>query len=65
MKNNRSPGPDGIPVEILTLLDDEGLEIIQDILNKCWENGIMPDEMKLAELVALYKKGNVEDDPAN
>ena len=25
MKNNRSPGPDGIPVEFLKSLDDEGL----------------------------------------
>ena len=37
MKNNRSPGPDGIPVEFLKLLDDEGLVSIQDILNNCWE----------------------------
>ena len=57
MKNNRSLGPDGTPVEFLKLRDDEGLEIIQDILNKCWDNEIMPDEMELAELVTLYKKG--------
>ena len=64
MKNNRSPGPDGIPVGFFKLLDDDGLELIRNILNNCWENEIMPDEMELAELVTLYKKGNVED-PAN
>jgi hypothetical protein len=64
VKNNMSPEPDGIPVEFLKLLDDDGLELIRNILNNCWENEIMPDEMELAELVTLYKKGNVED-PAN
>ena len=53
MKNNTSPGPDGIPVEFLKLLDDDGLELIRNILNNCWENEIMPDEMELAELVTL------------
>ena len=61
IKNNRSPGPDGIPVELLKLLDDEGLNIIEDILNNCWGKEIMPDEMERAELVTRYKKGNVED----
>ena len=32
MQNHKSPGPDGIPVEFLKLLDDDGLAIIQDIL---------------------------------
>ena len=49
MENNRSPGPEGIPVEFLKLLDDEGLE-------SCWGNEIMPDNLELAELVTLYKK---------
>ncbi len=31
MKNNRSPGPDGIPVEFLKLLGDDGLELIRNI----------------------------------
>ena len=31
------------------------------MLNECWEKEIMPDELEPAELVTLYKKGNVED----
>ena len=45
-KNNRSPGPDGIPVEFLKLLDDKGLELVCNILRNCWEKEIMPDEME-------------------
>ena len=61
MKNNRSPRPDWMPIEFLKMLDDEGPEIIRDILNNCWKNEIIPNELELAELVILYKKGNVED----
>ena len=64
LKNNKSPGPDGIPTEFLKYLDEEGLEIVLDILNDCWRRGIMPSELELAELVTLYKKDNVES-PAN
>ena len=38
-KNNKSPGPDGIPVEFFKWLNAEGLEHILDFLNDCW--GIM------------------------
>ena len=64
LKNNKSPGPDGLPVEFYKLLDEAGLELVLDILNDCWTNETMPEEMELAELVTLYKKGNVKD-PAN
>ena len=45
-------------------LDGDGLDIVLDILNDCWEKEILPSELELAELVTLYKKGNVEN-PAN
>ena len=64
LKNNKSPGPDGIPIEFYKFLEEDCIDIVTDILNHCWETETMPDEMELAELVTLYKKGNVED-PAN
>ena len=45
LKNNKSPGPDGIPVEFFKRMSEESLLIVLDILNDCWENEIMPDEM--------------------
>ena len=53
LKNNKSLGPDGIPTEFLKYLDGEGLEIVLDILNDCWEKEILPSELELAELVTL------------
>lgn len=64
LKNNKSLDPDGVPVEFFKLMNDECLETVLSILNECWVNEIMPDEMELADLATLYTKGNVED-PAN
>ena len=50
---NKSPNPGGIPVEF-------SKRIVLGILNKCWRNEVKPSEMKFAELVTLYKEGNVE-----
>ena len=63
-ENNKSPGPYDMPVEFCKCLNDDNLEEVREILNKCWDKEIMPDELELAELVTLYKEGNVED-PSN
>ena len=64
LKNNKSPGPEGIPTEFFKLMDGETRLLVLDILNDCWKTETMPSELELAELVTLYKKGNVEN-PAN
>ena len=46
---------------------EKAIEMAQEIcniLNKCMELEILPDELELAQVVTLYKKGNVED-PSN
>ena len=63
-KNGKSPGPDGIPLEFLKWLNNEARLYVLDILNTCWELKIIPEQLEIAEVVTLYKKGNVED-PAN
>ena len=64
LKNKKSPGPDGKPTEFFKFLDGDARLLVLDILNDCWRTEIMPSELELAELVTLYKKGNVEN-PAN
>ena len=63
-KNNKSPGPDGITVEFFKWFNAEGLEHICDILNDFWEHNIMPDQLEVANVFTLYKKGKVQN-PAN
>ena len=78
-KTNKSPGPDGIPIEFIRWLDrpkaaidgiggpretGTALDAILDLLNECWEKDILPSDLEYAEVVTLYKKGKVEN-PAN
>ena len=78
-KNNKSPGPDGIPIEFIKWLDRPPKQIdgiataranntaanaVLDIINECWNKNILPSEVEYAEVVTLYKQGKVEN-PAN
>ena len=53
MINNKSSGPDTIPIEFFKWLNDEALETIVEMLNQCWELEIMPDELELANVATL------------
>ena len=64
LKNNKSPGPNGIPTVFFKWLNDEALQEILSILNNCWSQETFPEDFECAEVVTLYKKGNVED-PGN
>ena len=39
LKRNKSPGPDGIPVEFYKWLNAESLHVILEILNEFWREG--------------------------
>ena len=57
MKDNKSPGVDGIPPKLL----NEIVEQISTPLAKCFnlslEEGIVPSEWKEANITSLSKKG--------
>ena len=51
LRHHRACGPDGIPAEFFKHnMDEDCIRIVLDILNDCWNNEIMPNEMELAEL---------------
>ena len=60
---NKAPGTDGIPPEVLkiskkSLLAQELLSLLQ----LCWEKGVVPQDMRDAKVVTLYKnKGDRGD----
>ena len=60
----KRPGPDGIPMEFYKWLNEEMKLEVLDILNLIWRNNWFLETMEEANVVTLYKKGNVED-PAN
>ena len=60
---NKSAGHDGIPAKILKWSIPIVSPILRDIFNSFIENGIYPEEFKIARVVALHKKGpkNIAD----
>eukprot|EP00973_Karenia_brevis_P084726 11756722-Karenia_brevis.AAC.1 len=55
MANNKSPGEDGMTIELFKCLNEEGLGRIARILNDSWENSKIPKKEAHAKVVSLYK----------
>ncbi len=53
MKNNKSPGSNGIPAELLKC---GGAVLVRHCLFRCcWQNKCIPSELKNANIITLYK----------
>lgn len=55
LKNNKSPGPDGVPNGVIQMVGAIGPELITNLFNKFIENGMFPEILKLQKLV-LFKR---------
>ena len=64
MKNNRSPGPDGIPAEFLKAGSCVIIDVLTKLFNKIMKSGKVPSSWKESNLVLIHKKGP-KDDPQN
>ena len=58
LKNNKSVGPDGIPSEILKLLDEKGIAALHKIFNIVYDTGHYPEQWLCSTFVTLPKKSN-------
>ena len=61
---NKSPGPDKLYPRILKELSDELAKPLTNFFNLSIEKGELPDEWKLAEVTAIFKKGDKQN-PGN
>ena len=57
VENNKAPGPDTITAEQLTCLGDSNLKLLLALVNRWWEEGIIDEELELANIISLFKKG--------
>ena len=58
----KAPGSDGIPSEVLKSGKPALLQPLHDLLCHCWEQGYIPQDMRDANIVTLYKnKGDRSD----
>ena len=62
LKNNKSPGADGIPPEVLKC---GGVALTTELFNVfllCWHSHCLPQDLKDANIITIYKnKGNRQD----
>ena len=49
------PGTDGIPPDLIKRCKDTLLQPLHDVLCQCWREGAVPQDMRDAEIVTLYK----------
>ena len=58
LKVDKSPGIDGIPAEVYQHGGGGGeavLDTLQDLFTNCWEKGTLPQDLRDAVIVSLYK----------
>ena len=63
LSTDKAPGNDGIPPEIIKAGKDSSLiQRLHELLLDCWEEGSVPQDMRDAKIVTLYKnKGDRSD----
>ena len=65
LKHGKSPGSDGIPAEVYQHGGDALLSRLHDLFTKCWELGVLPQDLKDATIVSLYKNKGAKSDCSN
>ncbi|XP_026084958.1 uncharacterized protein LOC113060279 [Carassius auratus] len=58
LRNNKATGPDGIPVEILKEGGPRLWQHIHHLLINVWERAEFPSELRDAQIVTIFKKGD-------
>ena len=65
LKVGKSPGIDGIPAEVYQQGGEAVLDKLQDLFTNCWENGTLPQDLRDAVIVSLYKNKGEKSDCSN
>ena len=62
LKVGKSPGINGIPAEVYQHGGEAVLDKLQDLFTNCWEKGTLPQDLRDAVIISLYKnKGEKSD----
>ena len=62
MKNGKAAGPDEIPAEAWKALGDEGVDLLCDLMEKLYDQEVIPKEWRSSITVPIFKgKGDVQD----
>lgn len=58
LKNNKAPGPDGIPAELIKKGGNELIGIMHDMIKEIWNTERLPQQWLDGALCPLHKKGD-------
>ena len=58
LSNGKSPGSDGIPIELLKEVDEEAIKVLTAICQQIWIKRIWPKQWKESIYVPIPKKGD-------
>ena len=62
IKNNKSPGPDEIPIEVIKSAGHEMIEFLVKLLNTCYTTGTVPKDWNKSQICPIFKnKGDPHD----
>uniref|UniRef100_A0A2C9L5U0 Reverse transcriptase domain-containing protein n=1 Tax=Biomphalaria glabrata TaxID=6526 RepID=A0A2C9L5U0_BIOGL len=62
LAHGKAPGGDGIPAEVIQAGKHALIKPLHELLSLCWEQEIVPQELKDANIVTIYKnKGDRTD----
>ena len=65
LKVGTSPGNDGIPAEVYQHGEEAVLDKLQDLYTNCWDNETLPEDLRDAVIVSLYKNKGEKSDCSN
>ena len=65
LKCHKAPGIDGIPAEVYKLGGDTLHNKLTDLFAACWEKGSLPQVLRDAVIVSLYKNKGEKSDCSN
>ena len=57
LNSSKGTGPNGIPTEILKMINFAICVPLSKIFNMCIQNGTHPEKLKLAHVIPIFKKG--------
>src|SRR6218665_1599194 len=58
LKDNKAPGQDGMPIELIKAGEDATIKIITKICNNIWKTGKWPEDWKESTFIPIFKKGD-------
>lgn len=58
---NKSPGLDGLPVQVLKYIGENLVIVLSELINRSFELGVFPSILKIGCVIPIYKKGDTSD----